>query len=363
MSEELQGWLGAGAGVTRPMARVSKHGHPLLYFPPQRMLALQSLNLYPAQRLGARAGRAALKALCAVGLARVLPSTRITFPTDSPTAAFLRRVSGTGDEPPHLAILAGNPSALGRRYILLLYSCDDRPAVVVKVGLNPHAADLIRQESEALLTVAGLTSVAPRVLAAHESGSTLALAMEHIAGYAPLHETAKELDRVLTPWIDTRRTVTVRDVPAWNRLVKAGPLHPALADVSEHLEEATFHPVLYHGDFAPWNIKVQPDGSWRVLDWERGELTGMPCWDWFHCQVQTGLLVRRLDTEAHARHVEHWLNEPVFLAHARKANVESIHRELLLGYLDFNMRIIGPEEGLPAKRALLETLAAQWKRG
>ena len=37
--------------------------------------------------------------------------------------------------------------------------------------------------------------------------------------------------------------------------------------------------VVFHGDFAPWNIKVDRAGAWMVLDWERGELHGVPCWD------------------------------------------------------------------------------------
>ena len=42
-------------------------------------------------------------------------------------------------------------------------------------------------------------------------------------------------------------------------------------------------------------ITVRPqDGSWVVLDWERGEPEGLPGWDWFHYVVQTGVLVEGL---------------------------------------------------------------------
>jgi len=363
MSVELQGWLGAGAGVTRRMVRVSKHGHPFLYFPPERSLALRSLDLYPPQRPAARAARAGLRALCGLGLARRLPATPFTFPTDSPATAFLADVGRSGTEPPHLAILAGNPSTPGRRYILLIYGRDGHPAAAVKVGLNERAAALVRQEAEALKTIADRTAIAPQVLALHESGTACAAALEHIAGHAPTRAAADDLARVLTPWVDTRHSVTARDIPAWRRLIEACSSSALVQTIRQRLEPAPLRPVLYHGDFAPWNVKVQTDGSWRVLDWERGELTGMPCWDWFHYHVQVGLLVDRLEVATHAQAVDRLLDDPVFCRHAETAGVRKVIRELFLAYLLYSTHLIGPKESLPAKQALLDTLTAKWKTG
>jgi hypothetical protein len=268
-----------------------------------------------------------------------------------------------GEEPPQLAIIAGNPFAPGRRYILLLYERDGHPAAVVKVGLTAHAAALIRQETNALQAIAARTNIAPRVLATHECGNARAVALEHLAGHAPNRAAAGDIARVLVPWIDTRRSVHAHEVPAWQRLCEAAPPQPALAAVRARIESLPFHPALYHGDFAPWNVKVQPDGTWRVLDWERGELTGMPCWDWFHHRVQVGLLVERLPTVAHARAIERLLQHREFLRYAEFAGVEGMVQEWFLAYLLYSIHIIGPKESLPGKQALFDTLAAQWKSG
>ena len=57
------------------------------------------------------------------------------------------------------------------------------------------------------------------------------------------------------------------------------------------LAEAVFHPALAHGDCAPWNAKIS-NGACTLLDWERGELAGIPGWDWFHFVIQPAVLVR-----------------------------------------------------------------------
>jgi aminoglycoside phosphotransferase (APT) family kinase protein len=136
-----------------------------------------------------------------------------------------------------------------------------------------------------------------------------------------------------------------------------------LAAIRSRIESASFHPTLYHGDFAPWNVKAQADGTWRVLDWERGEFVGMPSWDWFHYHVQVGLLVQRWDTPTHAHSLCSLLADRGFLRYADAAGVRSLLRDLLLAYLLYSMHILGPKESLPAKQALLDTLAAQWKCG
>ncbi len=40
--------------------------------------------------------------------------------------------------------------------------------------------------------------------------------------------------------------------------------------------------VVWHGDVAPQNLIVRDDGQVAMLDWENGELAGMPLWDLFH---------------------------------------------------------------------------------
>ena len=84
-----------------------------------------------------------------------------------------------------------------------------------------------------------------------------------------------------------------------------------------------------HGDFAPWNIKVsRADGSWLALDWERGQLAGIPGWDWFHYAIQTGILVEKLPPERVAQRLEELFNAPVFWTYAEAAGIAGKEKPL-----------------------------------
>jgi hypothetical protein len=48
----------------------------------------------------------------------------------------------------------------------------------------------------------------------------------------------------------------------------------------DHLDE--FSLVLVHGDFVPWNLKVQRVGKIAGIDWEDAKIEGLPLWDLCH---------------------------------------------------------------------------------
>ena len=119
----------------------------------------------------------------------------------------------------------------------------------------------------------------------------------------------------------------------------------------------TVHPAIYHGDLAPWNIKVSPAGAWTVLDWERGEPTGIPGWDWFHYVIQSGILVGRLSTPVLAQRVESLLRSDAFKQYAARAGILGCERDLVLAYLLHVVEVLKPSEGLAASRELLHALS------
>jgi hypothetical protein len=119
---------------------------------------------------------------------------------------------------------------------------------------------------------------------------------------------------------------------------------------------------MHHGDFAPWNIKVSPAGAWTVLDWERGERTGFPGWDWFHYVIQSGILVGHLPTAVLIQRVESLLSSVAFREYATRGGIQGCERELVLAYLLHVVEVIKPSEGLTPTRELLEALAARWRK-
>jgi aminoglycoside phosphotransferase (APT) family kinase protein len=160
--------------------------------------------------------------------------------------------------------------------------------------------------------------------------------------------------------VDAKRTVTLSETPPWQRLERAAaadPLWPALA---ARLRARAVHPVLGHGDLAPWNIKLSPQGAWTVLDWERGELTGVAGWDWFHYVLQRAILVERPPASGLVARAEQLLAAEDFRRYAEQTGSAGFARELMVAYLLHSVHVIQPAEGIPQTRALAEALAARW---
>jgi len=120
----------------------------------------------------------------------------------------------------------------------------------------------------------------------------------------------------------------------------------------------TCHPVIYHGDFTPWNIKVSPD-AWHVLDWERGEMAGMPGWDWFHWMIHVSVLVHRHGTVESVAFLEAALRSADFQEYAKAARIAGLEHMLLSGYLIYLHEFIVPPEIKETIAQLRDAVAAR----
>ncbi|MEY2428656.1 MAG: hypothetical protein QOJ40_1541 [Verrucomicrobiota bacterium] len=343
--------------VTQRFRVLRKQGEPLLILPTRHALAAQALSLYPAQSWLARMARFGLRQTMLWGLPVGTESAEVTIASTDNFPQFLRRLAGTETFPP-LAILAGNPRQSGRRFLLLVFNAQGRPASVVKAGMGEAADDLIRLEGSFLKSVPSGTPGIPKLREQFESDSLSAFAMDFIAGDSPRRRDDSEVAGLMTAWLDQSRTVGLSDLASWRRL--AGAPSPLFARLDKQLGGKQFHPCLSHGDFAPWNIKVGSDGRWVVLDWERGQLTGPPAWDWFHFVIQPAILVEKLSTTMLAGKFDGLLISTSFQRYAKAAGLAGFEREWVLAYLLYCRDIIKPAEGLPQTSALLETLASKW---
>lgn len=348
--------------MNRRLTVLSKGGHPLLYLPILRQSATRAMSLYPAQRKAARAARALLRCLCGCGLGRFLPGTTVTIDPDAPLTGFIESLDG-GRRLPDFAVLAGNPHTPGRRFIFMVFGSNHEPVAVVKVGMGQQATHLIRQELSTLESAPSTALGIPHVRATLSDDTIDALAMDYLEGTSPEPVPTNQMSVLLSSWIDVERKVSVEAVPCWQRLAKSCSNSSLFQTLRQKLEAERFHPVLYHGDFTPWNIKVTPGrGEWKVLDWERGEPTGLPCWDWFHYRIQVGILVTRLPATALVSHIDQWIKDDDLLHYAKRAGVGGILHELLLTYLLYTLEITCPSEGLPVTRDLLNLIETKWNR-
>lgn len=347
----------ASPASTQTFRVLRKHGEPLLMLPASAGLAAQALSLYPAQSRLARMARFALRQALRWGLPVTAERAEAPVASTGKFAEFLRGLAGS-ETFPHLAILAGNPRQQGRRFLILVFSPQDRPAAVVKAGMGQAARELILLEGSFLKSVPAGTPGIPRLREEFESEQLCAFALDFAPGDSPRRCIGSEVADLMMAWLDQGRSLEVKELTAWKQLADAR--NPLFTRLEKQLSGKQLHPALTHGDFAPWNVKVAPDGRWVVLDWERGQLKGPPAWDWFHFVIQPAILVEKLSLNALARKIEGLLISPAFQRYANAAGFSGWEREWLLTYLLYCREVIKPAEGLPEASRLLETLASQW---
>lgn len=334
-------------------------GAEWLILPNSPVLAARGLALYPAQTPKARWARRTLAWALRLGLKPGLRGTDLTLSPADPFVGFLRATAKlTPAAPLRFALLAGNPSVPGRRFVLLLFGADGQPAAVVKAGVSEAARQLLDREESFLRHVSAALPGVPPLRGTFHDHRIRALVLDYFAGDSPGAGDTAHLSEMLGRWLAEDRWVRLDELPAWRRLL-AADVSPALFAPLRQLGGLRLHPTVAHGDFAPWNIKAA-GGRWTVLDWERGELNGVPGWDWFHFMLQPALLVRRDRPAALLGLCESVLRSSAFVAYAERAGVGAHTRELALGYLVTCLQVNRQTEGHENLQALLDLALTRW---
>jgi len=354
---------GERQGVQVKLRLLRRRGQPFLLLPGQPRCAAATLSLYPAQTGRARAVRTIWRWLVRASTPIGTESVALTVSPEDPFVRCL--VSLTGEREgglPVFGVLAGNPASKGQRFLLLVFDANQRPVAVVKAGLSEQARALIEQETSFLAAVPEQTAAIPRLRAQFQSPRLRALALDFFAGDSPRPRDEGALPSLLSSWVNPKRAIGLSEAPDWARLANAASARELFSVLAGRLQGRTIHAAICHGDFAPWNIKVS-DGAWTALDWERGELTGIPGWDWFHYVIQSAILVARMPTPALTQRVEGLLGSAAFQQYAAQSGIEGCERELVLAYLLQMVEVIKPSEGLAPARELMHALQAHWRIG
>ena len=348
-----------GEMASRELRVIYKSGDALLALPGSTRAALACLSLYPAQTARARLARGLLSFLIRFRVRTGMRPTRLELARRAPFTRFLSEVAGeTGEQLPEFGILAGNPRSPGQRFMILVCAGSGQPSAVIKAGMSKEARSLILKESTFLKEAGGRAPGIPVLRKQFEDSRIGALALDYYPGESPRETCAVEMTRLLSQWVDTTSTIQIEESGMWRQLKTCPSAKGELTGIESKLAGKRVHPVIFHGDFAPWNIRVQPSREWMVLDWERGERVGLPGWDWFHFVIQSAILVKKAGIEELIRLVEALLASDAFKAYAQKALIQGSERELLIAYLLHIADVIQPSEGLEQTRALLNRLKA-----
>ena len=334
-----------------------KRGQTILYLPENRKLADATLRLYPAQTWLAR--KLVQIVSWFISIRGPVLNEVVTIPVSpkSPFGAFLMRLVAGSDDVPLFGVLGGNSKTPGRRYTVLLFDADYQPRVVVKMGISPKARQLIQAEQDFFFPQCPQFLGLPEALDKYDGVDAKAIAYRYVEGTSPTHEQQEGIEKLLESWISDRELVPLSDLPIWKELETLRRDRPGLEPVFQDLQEARVRPVLFHGDFASWNMRKSSsakEGDWVVLDWERNCRTGIPAWDWFHYIIQYNTLVLRARPERTLADLEALWKSPAFLSYARRTGIEKIVKELTLIYLLYLIRFFAPRDNTLAVHLLLE---------
>jgi hypothetical protein len=355
LGELFAGAENGSADIRKRFRIIRRHGELLLALPFARTEASIALRLYAPQRAAARAASVFLKMLLRIGLPVPLQVKVFRFSAADPFCEFLSQLEPAWSAcDAGLGVLAGNPHARGRRFVLMLFK-NGRAIAVVKAGVGSEAHRLIASEISFLQNAVKPGIAAP--LAVFDSSRVRAFAMAPLSGEAPRHPSSRDIHRVLLPWLNQTMRVPLSKLAGWARVATTCADHPAWSAHCASIATREVFPAVMHGDFAPWNIKVHPEsGVWQVFDWERGEILGVPGWDWLHFEIQNAILVRREDAATMLKNMDRLFADPVFCDYAKQAAIAGIERALLVAYLLHCAAIQPPSEGLASIESLLQAL-------
>lgn len=332
-----------------------KHGLDFLILPTNNRAAAAALELYPAQTPFARTARMMLRIGLKFGIALGARRTELMVDDRAPLLDFMRDLAKDQTLPP-FAILSGNPAARGRRYVIAIFDENGQPRHVVKAGIEADARQLIRRESKFVQQIQHRIESAPLWQAELVDERLQAFATPFVSGESPQDIGPQKMAAVLSPWLDEKTSMRVEDLAVWQRLREQSKGSGGFAALHARCGGRILHPALYHGDFAPWNLKADADGRWQIVDWERGELKGPPAWDWFHFITQPPLLVTRLSTEGTAAEVKQHLSSSEFQAYATSAGISGFVEDWYIAYLRYCRDVLQQTEGWIRLNALVKWL-------
>ena len=335
---------------------LKKNGEDFLLLPSGAQPAIHALSLYPAQTCFARMARKIIHLALQYKLPFPLEKTLIHIKPGARFEEFLTQLAGASRFP-EIAILCGNARTAGRRFVVLVFDKSGNPAWVVKAGIGKDAEELITREIAFLKAAPPGIPAIPKLLNELKSDFIQGLALDFVDGVSPIGNWS--FGELLTAWLHKEAAIPIESLSVWRKLASHCACHPVFNSIAPQFAGRLVHPAIQHGDFAPWNIKLSRDGSCMVLDWERGEVRGLPAWDWFHYVIQPAILVRRLSLDQLMNCVDELLISSDFQEYARHAKIDGCTQELLLAYLLYCVEILKPADSSGPTRALLEAL---WNR-
>lgn len=336
---------------------IRRNGRPFLLLPTEPKAARAGLQLYSAQRSAARLGQKILSSWAGIPLFYLFPRFSVQADRESVLMRFLAKQAATNGRLLTPSILFTSRTIEKQRFVLLVPGRDGATSKVVKVGLA-QSARVIERECELISKLPADCASSTEVLDSFSVENLSGFSIPFYSGSNPAADDSPGF--VLKSWLRKGPVAPLESLDSWRQLSELCSEFPHFRELQDSLSDVSVRSPLSHGDFTSWNVRVNAAGEWKVFDWERGELNGVPGWDWFHFVIQNAILVKRLPTEEVADLAEELVHSSHFEEYALAAGISRISRQLMLGYLLRQDRVIRPEHGAETTRELYQVLSRRW---
>ena len=263
---------------------IKRDGYLLLALPRDTAAARATLGLYHPQAIIARLLVLVVGIMIRLRVHALLPRIELTIRSVSPLARML-------DDPGSIGFLLGNPTAKSRRAITLHRKNEN--VYVDKLGIGGSARELVIKELGHIRGLPENHVALPVVVNQDISDKWASYATHYLDGKSPGKSDDDKVIGVLQSWLEKSEPVLLNETRQWQQMVDYAEAN-RVGNIWSRLQKAAAIPVkvgVFHGDFAPWNVKVLHAGSVHVMDWELGCADGPAGWDWLHYIVQRAILV------------------------------------------------------------------------
>jgi Phosphotransferase enzyme family len=340
------------ACCTRRFAVLPRRDRARWYIPvDSRHYAAGAAALYQPYRRSARVAASVLRSAARAGALRWYPSSlEIEAPRAPALETLVCRLAGCPEV--RLAIYSGRGGR--KRSTVLVAAISPRGALeaFARIALAPEGDQRVRREAEMLGALNALQSPAPQLLWSGDVDGRRGLLQRAVKGapspaeWTPAHD--EFLLRLLhgkpRPMSESALITRVRSESRADERLRAfsGLLERSIAT----LGEPASLPVVYHGDFAPWNI-IAGDGGLTAIDWESAELDGLPHLDRLYFAIATGVLLDGWSADRLSGYLEAWPRDG-------RAELPEHQAKALLTVLIFERLLRWREDGLGDRHVLVQ---------
>ncbi len=202
-------------------------------------------------------------------------------------------------------VLLGNPNNSARRAIVFQEFRGVK--LVTKLGTSVEAKNAVTLETQNLESLPEDLQGVPNLVEVNNEENWASYTTTWVDGSSPKQSDVPAILDFLNSWRIGAEAQSLNSLPVWNDLVS----EVTCEDEIEFLKvagECVVSESIVHGDFTPWNLKIDTKGNINVLDWECYRRGGAAGWDWAHYFVQSALLVDKGDAEEVLKRAYEWGN-------------------------------------------------------